>query len=69
VGSLVNFFHIYGLVDGAVSCHSDERSRFEDLFPQPARALTARELGFLALFLVLLASVFTLSGLNVVGFP
>ena len=31
--------------------------------------LRLRELGFLALFLVLLTSVFTLSGLNAVGFP
>ena len=31
--------------------------------------LHLRELGFLALFLVLLTSVFTLSGLNAVGFP
>ncbi|HUD67603.1 MAG TPA: hypothetical protein VMQ17_23675 [Candidatus Sulfotelmatobacter sp.] len=39
------------------------------LFLNRRERLRLRELGFLALFLVLLTSVFTLSGLNAVGFP
>jgi hypothetical protein len=39
------------------------------LFLNKRERLRLRELGFLGLFLVLLTSVFTLSGLNAVGFP
>jgi len=39
------------------------------LFINRRERLRLRELGFLGLFLVLLTSVFTLSGLNAVGFP
>jgi hypothetical protein len=39
------------------------------LFLNRRERLRLREFGFLALFLVLLTSVFTLSGLNAVGFP
>ena len=39
------------------------------LFINRREHLRLRELGFLGIFLVLLTSVFTLSGLNAVGFP
>ena len=69
MGSLVNFFHIIVWLTALFLAVFMSGPVLKVLFINRREHLRLRELGFLGIFLVLLTSVFTLSGLNAVGFP